>query len=664
MWGRQVLSMAGQAMSIIDHYKDGSVLVSAVLTKLFFGVLLTVLLLLSGNPQQAIAKPLLLVGQPVSSFTLVTQSGVHYFRSSESGSALVEIFDSTGRLVWKKPFASIKKSTRYKAVWNGRASKANLAGYQPSDYVKPGTYGVTVTIVSKTGTSVRSKRIRVKSSPRPKIAILAYPKTMTPSVDPRMASLKVKFTLSHKNDAFLYVRSNETAKTIARIPIRNAPAAKAGALQWNGRISVSKSVRLQDGSWAAVGEPAPPGAYTMLVVSNGNKISKKLTIKPIPVTKVSVKTTKARLRYKKTLSLAPTILPSCAYDKSLQYSSSNDAIARVDSNGVITAGQQEGTAKISVVSQDNSDAGTDVTVTVSDSTLKVANFLALPKWLIYKNSRKIAGVVSSNYPLGEVKIVVRDVASGKHEISKTVLAEGAKSLDIGSVLNPIVKFGVLTAGEKEILVRATDELCARIVYRQKFLVIGPTRYQSFWSDRLVGVDGQQPWVFPLNVDVVNGKKKLNISSFGSVRDGGARAHAAIDFIEPAGTKVYAMADGVVERISVGTYYAGTGAVQVRHTDGAVIWYCEVKAASKLKVGDKVKQNQVIATIQKNNYGTAMLHLEAYSGKASGNLYNGSNVSTYDNVTPVRFLRRRDLVYPHGVMDLPIPDSRVIAPNKP
>ena len=88
-------------------------------------------------------------------------------------------------------------------------------------------------------------------------------------------------------------------------------------------------------------------------------------------------------------------------------------------------------------------------------------------------------------------------------------------------------------------------------------------------------------------------------------------HMAVDYVADEGTSVFAMADGEVEKISMeeilGNY------IVIKHDGGIRTLYRFVEPVSNLKVGDKVKQGQTIATVAKA-YGTEYkdgthLHLE-------------------------------------------------------
>lgn len=182
---------------------------------------------------------------------------------------------------------------------------------------------------------------------------------------------------------------------------------------------------------------------------------------------------------------------------------------------------------------------------------------------------------------------------------------------------------------------------------------------TFWKDR------QSTWLNPVKgrytMDPTTGGR-----SFGSARtssSGTGRSHAGIDFIADVGTLVYAMTDGQVIRCS-DNFYAGTGAVEVRNTDGSVARYCEIRPSDAILGGQtEVHRGDVIGTVIANNAGGShMLHLEMYLGKdKSGNQVSGSlTVSenyTYWYVTYDQgagpFQRRADLIDPSGAVGLPI-----------
>lgn len=163
---------------------------------------------------------------------------------------------------------------------------------------------------------------------------------------------------------------------------------------------------------------------------------------------------------------------------------------------------------------------------------------------------------------------------------------------------------------------------------------------TFWQTR-------KTWLQP-----VEGRQTANPTGgaryFGASRANG-RAHAAIDFIAPNGTLVYAMTDGKVIRTSL--FFQNTSAVEVQNTDGTIARYCEIAPA--VSVGTVVHRGDVIGKIITNNGGTSMLHLEMYMGTASGSLSQSNNTSNYKYVTIRNYERRSDLIDPTGAIYLPI-----------
>lgn len=569
-----------------------------------------------------------------------------------SGTFRLTIVDSKGRFV-KSYSTRAKKNRPVALTWSGRVASENGIGKPSNDYVNSGTYRAQLTLTASS-TYKTTKKVVVTANKAPRFSGVAVTSSLTPSAHKGAHVLKASYRINHKNDVVMRIIDKKTGAIVAEKKYRDVSSNKTHYSYWDGQVTKAGSVRLPNGQKALSGDVAPAGSYTFMLKSLDKVTQRTLTIKPTPVDKVSLSVPSKTMKYGSKQKLSAAVTPRGVISNQVTWKSSNTALAKVSSTGEVTAQKsKEGKVKITAQSVLTPSESSSVDISIlSPSTLKASGF-AVTKWCQHKASKTLLGSVTSNTPIKWVKLSILN-SSGKTELTKTVYAgdsrykSASKSFSIKSSMDAYISFAKLTPGKKSIVLSACDAQTTRTLYTQTFWVIGPTHYQSFWSDR------KSTWVYPLDV-----YHRGNISSFGSYRSGGTRAHAAIDLIEPAGTKVYAMTNGTVERISVGTYYEGTGAVQVKNSDGSVNWYCEVKAAKGLKVGDEVKQNQVIATIQRNNYGTAMLHLEAYSGKAKGSLYSSTN-TTYDNVTSVRYLRRRDLISPMGVLDLKVPATRTVA----
>ncbi|GGB21800.1 M23 family metallopeptidase [Agarivorans gilvus] len=140
--------------------------------------------------------------------------------------------------------------------------------------------------------------------------------------------------------------------------------------------------------------------------------------------------------------------------------------------------------------------------------------------------------------------------------------------------------------------------------------------------------------------------KVAPRSFGSSRSSGSRKHAGCDLYADAGTEIYAMTDGVVKAHR--KFYLGTYQLIVDH-GSFIARYGEVDEAlpDGIKVGDAVKKGQHIADVGlltfKSGATMSMLHLEMYSGKASGALSDKSPNSN-------EYKRRSDLLDPTPYLD--------------
>ncbi|WP_083792147.1 M23 family metallopeptidase [Caldicellulosiruptor owensensis] len=164
------------------------------------------------------------------------------------------------------------------------------------------------------------------------------------------------------------------------------------------------------------------------------------------------------------------------------------------------------------------------------------------------------------------------------------------------------------------------------------------------------------WIFPLeSKNLIVANPSTDGRQFGAPRKNGTRTHAGVDLLTydkknnkgVKDAKVLAMTDGTVT--AVYDFYAGTQAIEIKNSDGSVIRYGEVK--SKVKVGDKVKQGQVIATVIPNTQsGNAMLHLEVYKGDSSRPLTQRNN-KTYKYVPEANYERRSNLINPMDLLRL-------------
>lgn len=111
----------------------------------------------------------------------------------------------------------------------------------------------------------------------------------------------------------------------------------------------------------------------------------------ILATSIGLNVTTAGLNEGATLQLTATVLPEDATDKSVSWTSSDESVATVDDNGLVTM-QGDGTATITATTTDGSDLSTTSTVTLlpvgvkgdinSDDKISIADVTALINYLL------------------------------------------------------------------------------------------------------------------------------------------------------------------------------------------------------------------------------------------------------------------------------------------
>jgi len=141
------------------------------------------------------------------------------------------------------------------------------------------------------------------------------------------------------------------------------------------------------------------GTTTITVKTvDGNKTATSaITVAAIPVASVSVSPTTASLYAGNTQQLSPTIAPANATNKNITWSSSNTAIATVNSSGLVTA-VATGTATITATTQDGNKTASAV-ITVNPNTNFTVYFYKPSNWgtgiKIYYWSALPAGVLAN-----------------------------------------------------------------------------------------------------------------------------------------------------------------------------------------------------------------------------------------------------------------------------
>jgi murein DD-endopeptidase MepM/ murein hydrolase activator NlpD len=179
------------------------------------------------------------------------------------------------------------------------------------------------------------------------------------------------------------------------------------------------------------------------------------------------------------------------------------------------------------------------------------------------------------------------------------------------------------------------------------------------------------YLFPLPKEFQDKGYHSGGRSFGYAR--GERAHAACDLYAPAGTNIYAIADGKI--LDYHLYYWKTFALEIDHGEYSVV-YGEVQPPlekngikdppspkylqglpDKLGRGMTVKKGQHIAFVGQlyvkdgpTPFEHTMVHFELYKNTATGAFTQKTNLKDYDYVPSKPYKRRRDLLDPTDFLD--------------
>ncbi|NLD05970.1 MAG: M23 family metallopeptidase [Synergistaceae bacterium] len=106
--------------------------------------------------------------------------------------------------------------------------------------------------------------------------------------------------------------------------------------------------------------------------------------------------------------------------------------------------------------------------------------------------------------------------------------------------------------------------------------------------------------------------------FSRTRSKGKRKHLGIDIVAPKETPIYAVLDGVVEVVSNGGKgFRGYGRVMIINHSGQLWTLYSHCSTMKVKVGQSVKQGDIIATVGRTGRATTNhLHFEVRNAKGT------------------------------------------------
>lgn len=172
--------------------------------------------------------------------------------------------------------------------------------------------------------------------------------------------------------------------------------------------------------------------------SNTNK---NTTPSTVSVTGISISKTSLNLGVGQNFTLTTEVNPSNATNKSISWSSSNDSIATVNSNGVVTA-KAAGTAVITVKTEDGSKSAT-CTIKIQDvysyttSVYELNDTMA--KVYVFKNNVNITSTVSRILTSSNGNLGAYDNDATAVLINKTEISNINKALINGKTYEIIVK---------------------------------------------------------------------------------------------------------------------------------------------------------------------------------------------------------------------------------
>ena len=189
-----------------------------------------------------------------------------------------------------------------------------------------------------------------------------YAETYAGEIGATFAPINVPATNVALNETSIRLARNATAQLIPSI----TPANFTDATAWKTSDANVATVT-DDGLVKAVGI----GEATISFVVGNLKATSKVTVVQ-PVTSVSLNKTSLSMNAGDTFQLTATASPNNAENKEIKWSTSDESIASVDENGLVTA-LKKGTATITATAQDGGGASRSCTVTVLNNLIPVSS---------------------------------------------------------------------------------------------------------------------------------------------------------------------------------------------------------------------------------------------------------------------------------------------------
>jgi uncharacterized protein YjdB len=182
----------------------------------------------------------------------------------------------------------------------------------------------------------------------------------------------------------------------------NATIAPANATNQNVTwTSSNTAVATVNASGLITAVAAGTATITVKTVDGNKTATSAITVATIPVSSVAVSPTSASLYAGNTQQLSTTISPENATNKNVTWSSSNTAIATVNSSGLVTA-VSAGTATITATTQDGNKTAS-ATITVNPNTNFTVYFYKPSNWgtgikIYYWNALPTGVLATVNWP--------------------------------------------------------------------------------------------------------------------------------------------------------------------------------------------------------------------------------------------------------------------------
>ena len=166
----------------------------------------------------------------------------------------------------------------------------------------------------------------------------------------------------------------ETIQLTAKVTPENA-ADTTGVWESSNPANVTVD---ENGLVTGVAEGDHKYMDTIFAIRNNVKAICLVDVVPVQVSDITLDITEKITAPGSTLQLTATVLPAHATDKSLTWSSSDEAIATVDQNGLVTLGSEYGSAKITVTSSNGKTAICEV-VALGDEPVILPSQMELDK---------------------------------------------------------------------------------------------------------------------------------------------------------------------------------------------------------------------------------------------------------------------------------------------